>query len=95
MRVQVKSVLSAALYPNVAVLDDGAGPNARPTWHDGQGGVVIHPSSVNHPLIAVQYLRPYLVYLEKVHLSCQSYSNCLKKQCKILYCLCAYSALIG
>ena len=64
--VQVKSVLSAALYPNVAVMDDGAGPNARPTWHDGQGGVVIHPSSVNHPLVAVHYLRPYLVYLEKV-----------------------------
>ncbi|DBA76164.1 TPA: hypothetical protein ACH3X1_009895 [Trebouxia sp. C0004] len=65
----VKSVLSAALYPNVAVMDDGAGPNARPTWHDGQGGVVIHPSSVNHPLIAVQYLRPYLVYLEKMRTS--------------------------
>lgn len=47
-------------------MDDGGGPNARPTWHDGQGGVVVHPSSVNHPLIAVQYLRPYLVYLEKV-----------------------------
>lgn len=64
--MQVKSVLSAALYPNVAVMDDGAGPNARPTWHDGQGSVVVHPSSVNHPLIAVQYMRPYLVYLEKV-----------------------------
>lgn len=65
----VKSVLSAALYPNVAVMDDGAGPNARPTWHDGQGGVVIHPSSVNHPLVAVHYLRPYLVYLEKMRTS--------------------------
>lgn len=64
--MQVKSVLSAALYPNVAVMDDGAGPNARPTWHDGQGGVVVHPSSVNHPLIAVHYMRPYLIYLEKV-----------------------------
>lgn len=64
--MQVKSVLSAALYPNVAVMDDGAGPNARPTWHDGQGSVVIHPLSVNHPLIAVQYMRPYLIYLEKV-----------------------------
>ena len=66
MTIQVKAVLAAALYPNVAVMDSGAGPNARPTWHDGQGGVVIHPSSVNHPLVAVQYLRPYLVYLEKV-----------------------------
>ena len=66
---QVKSVLSAALYPNVAVMDDGAGPNARPTWHDGQGSVAVHPSSVNHPLIAAQYMRPYLVYLEKVRSS--------------------------
>ncbi|KAL3158036.1 hypothetical protein ABBQ32_011644 [Trebouxia sp. C0010 RCD-2024] len=65
----VKSVLSAALYPNVAVMDDGAGPNARPTWHDGQGGVVVHPSSVNHPLIAVHYMRPYLIYLEKMRTS--------------------------
>ena len=65
--MQVKSVLSAALYPNVAVMDDGGGPNARPTWHDGQGSVLVHPSSVNHPLIAVQYMRPYLIYLEKVH----------------------------
>ena len=64
--MQVKSVLSAALYPNVAVMDDGGGPNARPTWHDGQGSVIVHPSSVNHPLIAVQYMRPYLIYLEKV-----------------------------
>lgn len=64
--VQVKSVLTAALYPNVAVMDDGGGANARPTWHDGQGSVVVHPSSVNHPLIAVQYMRPYLIYLEKV-----------------------------
>lgn len=47
-------------------MDDGDGANARPTWHDGQGSVVVHPSSVNHPLIAVQYMRPYLIYLEKV-----------------------------
>jgi len=85
VRVQVKSVLSAALYPNVAVMDDGAGPNARPTWHDGTGGVVIHPSSVNHPIIAVQYLRPYLVYLEKVYLFCCSCSNCLKKAVQLIY----------
>ena len=64
--LQVKAVLSAALYPNVAVMDDGGGPNARPTWHDGQGSVAVHPSSVNHPLVAVQYMRPYLIYLEKV-----------------------------
>lgn len=78
--MQVKSVLSAALYPNVAVMDDGAGPNARPTWHDGQGGVVVHPSSVNHPLIAMQYMRPYLIYLEKVRvcpcLLCNLLASC-------------------
>lgn len=64
--LQVKAVLTAALYPNVAVMDDAGGPNARPAWHDGQGTVAIHPSSINHPLITTQYMRPYLVYLEKV-----------------------------
>ena len=64
--LQVKAVMTAALYPNVAVMDDAAGPNARPAWHDGQGTVAIHPSSINHPLITTQYMRPYLIYLEKV-----------------------------
>lgn len=95
MHLQVKSVLSAALYPNVAVMDDGAGPNARPTWHDGQGGVVIHPSSVNHPLIAVQYLRPYLVYLEKVYLSCCGCSNCSNKEVQYIVLPGCILAVIG
>lgn len=85
--LQVKSVLSAALYPNVAVMDDGAGPNARPTWHDGQGSVAVHPSSVNHPLIAVQYMRPYLVYLEKVCIPLVVGSY--KQRDRLLPCPCA------
>lgn len=42
----------------------------RPGWHDGGGEVAIHPSSVNHPLEAQQFHRPYLTYLEKVWGSC-------------------------
>ena len=43
-----------------------ASGRARPAWTDGSGDVHIHPSSVNHPLEASQFLRPYLLYLEKV-----------------------------
>jgi hypothetical protein len=64
--VQVKGVLCAALYPHVAVMDDSAGKTSRPTWHDGTSDIFIHPSSVNHMLDAQQFLRPYLVFLEKV-----------------------------
>jgi hypothetical protein len=65
-KAQVKAVLCAALYPNAAVMDESAGRSARPAWNDGVGGVFIHPSSINHSLEALQFLRPYLVYLEKV-----------------------------
>ena len=62
----MKAVLCAALYPNAAVMDEAAGRSARPAWNDGTADVHIHPSSINHPLEAHQFLRPYLVYLEKV-----------------------------
>lgn len=65
----VKAVLFAALYPNVAVMDGEAAPGQRPGWHDGAGLVAVHPSSINHPLEAAQYQRPYLTYLEKVKTS--------------------------
>ena len=65
-RLQVKAALCAALYPNAAVKDESAGKAARPAWNDGVADVYIHPSSINHPLEAQQFLRPYLVYLEKV-----------------------------
>lgn len=81
--LQVKAVLTAALHPNVAVMDDAAGPNARPSWHDGQGTVAIHPSSINHPLIATQYMRPYLVYLEKV-VSMHYLQLC---RCSVSFCM--------
>lgn len=64
--MQVKAALCAALYPNAAVKDESAGKSARPAWNDGVADVYIHPSSINHPLEAQQFLRPYLVYLEKV-----------------------------
>ena len=63
--LQVKAALCAALYPNAAVKDESAGRAARPAWNDGVADVYIHPSSINHPLEAQQFLRPYLVYLEK------------------------------
>ena len=64
--LQIKGVLCAALYPNVAVMDDSAGSTSRPGWHDSTSPIAIHPSSVNHMLGAHQFLRPYLVFLEKV-----------------------------
>lgn len=64
-------------------MDDGGGANARPTWHDGQGSVVVHPSSVNHPLIAVQYMRPYLIYLEKVY-ACPAFLCAIFLACVML-----------
>ncbi|PRW58696.1 helicase domain-containing [Chlorella sorokiniana] len=65
----VKAVLLAALYPNVAVMDDEAAPGKRPGWHDGTGEVALHPSSICHPLETQQFQRPYLTYLEKVRTS--------------------------
>lgn len=66
--MQVKAALCAALYPNAVVKDESAGKSARLAWNDGVADVYIHPSSINHPLEAQQFLRPYLVYLEKVSL---------------------------
>ncbi|KAK9819858.1 hypothetical protein WJX72_003380 [[Myrmecia] bisecta] len=65
----IKGVLCAALYPNVAVMDDKQGPGSRPAWHDGAGEVSIHPASSLHPLQADKFLRPFLVFLEKVRTS--------------------------
>jgi len=64
----VKSVLVAALYPNVAVMDDIT-PGNKPTWHDGSGDVTIHPSSVLSGLSASNFHRPFLVYNEKMRTS--------------------------
>jgi ATP-dependent RNA helicase DHX29 len=66
----VKGALLAALYPNLAVMDDAeAGPGRRPAWHDGGGDVAIHPSSLCHPLEAARFHRPFLTFLEKVRTS--------------------------
>lgn len=63
----VKAALTAALYPNVAVLDaEEKGPAARPAWHDGGGPVSLHPSSSLASLPASAFQSPFVVYLEKV-----------------------------
>lgn len=67
-QLQIKAVLCAAMYPNIAVMDDSPGKLAKPNWHDGNSELSIHPSSINHALDAQQFRRPYLIYLEKVWL---------------------------
>jgi len=62
---QVKAALAGALYPNVAVMEEGA-KMGRPGWSDGVAEVALHPASVLHPLEAPRFTRPFLVYLEKV-----------------------------
>ncbi|KAK9842413.1 hypothetical protein WJX84_005272 [Apatococcus fuscideae] len=65
----VKAALCSALYPNIAVMEDGPDGNKRPAWNDGYSEVAVHPSSINHMLSANQYQRPYQIYLEKVRTS--------------------------
>ncbi|KAK9850459.1 hypothetical protein WJX84_011404 [Apatococcus fuscideae] len=65
----VKAALCSALYPNIAVMEDGPDGNRRPAWNDGHSEVAVHPSSINHMLAANQYQRPYQTYLEKVKTS--------------------------
>ncbi len=66
----LKAVLFAALYPNVAAMDDGdTGPGRRPSWHDGTGHVAIHPGSICSDLDSARFHRPFLTYLEKVRTS--------------------------
>jgi ATP-dependent RNA helicase DHX29 len=70
----VKAALTAALYPNVAVMDEGSlssatAANAKPGWHDGAGPVALHPGSVNAALAGRAYGSPYVVFLEKVRTS--------------------------
>ena len=78
----VKAALTAALYPNIAVLDEAGAATAttattatatslsssssRPLFHDGSGPVSIHPSSTLSSIPARALTSPYLVYLEKV-----------------------------
>ena len=70
----VKAALAAALYPNVAVMDEGSLANAtaagnKPAWHDGSGPVALHPGSVNAGLAGRAYGAPYTLFLEKVRTS--------------------------
>ncbi len=66
----LKAVLFAALYPNIAAMDDrDTGPGRRPSWHDGTGQVAIHPGSMCSDLDSARFHRPFLTYLEKVRTS--------------------------
>ena len=77
----LKAVLFAALYPNIAVMDDGSGSTGgsssrssstaarKPCWHDGTGPVAIHPGSLCSTLESGKFHRPFLTYLEKVRTS--------------------------
>jgi ATP-dependent RNA helicase DHX29 len=72
--VVVKAALTAALYPNVALMDEGSlasatAANAKPGWHAGAGPVALHPGSVNAPLAGRAYGSPYVIFLEKVRTS--------------------------
>ena len=66
--LQIKAVLCAALYPNVAVMHEaqGASLDAAPEWNDGKAMVSLHQSSVIHRCRAAELHFPHLVYLEKV-----------------------------
>lgn len=54
------------MHPNICVMDQAASSSSRPGWNDGGGEVHVHPSSLCHPLEADKFLRPYLMYSEKV-----------------------------
>lgn len=66
----IKICLCAALYPNIAMVDDSEdGSKSSTSWVDSRGvRVAIHPSSVNHAS-HLSYPYPFLVYLEKVKTS--------------------------
>lgn len=66
----VKAVLLAALFPNLAVMDDSStAAGQRPGWHDGFGAVAIHPSSICAHMPGAAFQRPFLTYLEKMRTS--------------------------
>ena len=80
----MKAALCAALYPNAAVKDESAGKAARPAWNDGVADVYIHPSSINHPLEAQQFLRPYMVYLSAAR-SCLSVLHAVQIETPMMF----------
>lgn len=72
----MKAALAGALHPNVAVMDENS-TTGRPGWNDGVAEVALHPASVLHPLEAPRFLRPFVVYLEKVGGQCIGLTNAL------------------
>ena len=64
----IHAVLVASLYPSIALVDEVV-PGCAPTWHDGQGSVSIHPTSMLSDVSAAALLRPFVVYSEKMKTS--------------------------
>lgn len=62
-------MLCAAMHPNICVMDEAASSTSRPAWNDGSGEAHLHPSSICHALEADKFLRPYLMYSEKVRVN--------------------------
>jgi ATP-dependent RNA helicase DHX29 len=72
----LKAALLAALWPNIAVMDDQPGQSSAAkdesttgSWHDGSGAVALHPSSLCASLSPQAFHRPFVAYLEKVRTS--------------------------
>ena len=64
----ILAVLVASLYPSIALVDEVV-QGCAPTWHDGQGSVSIHPTSMLSDVSAAALLRPFVVYSEKMKTS--------------------------
>ena len=64
----IHAVLVASLYPSIALVDEVV-PGCAPTWHDGQGSVSIHPTSMLSDVSAAALMRPFVVYSEKMKTS--------------------------
>ena len=64
----IKAVLTAGLYANVAIGDEGLNDEyAQYTWRDATSEVRVHPSSVNRGIGSDRKLTyPFMVYHEKM-----------------------------
>lgn len=64
----IQAVLVASLYPSIALVDEVV-PGSAPTWHDGQGPVSVHPTSMISDVSSGALMRPFVVYSEKMKTS--------------------------
>ena len=61
----MKAALCGALYPNILVMEETVNQHVRPGWLDEAAEVALHPASLAHPLLAYQFVTPYVMGLEK------------------------------